>query len=550
MIKRLIPFIRADYDYDDPFVAQRARGLMVFFVVSLGIGALRFLLDLTFSPASFAEQINPVAWIGAAVGSPLLLLLFHWITRQGYYRIAAIVITLIPLVILAFAPFDIFSVRVVAVVLPILLSGLLLNWRWTVLITAGMILISARLIFSTLPFDEGVPELISLTMTLIAITTLIIATSSGTQLVGIRAVDDLKKLQAAMGSINGLALALSPVDMSKRMIDIFQDNLNIAFARIYLVEDGTIVQRIQAGQVFDQADTESVSKLSKNSALYQAIRERSQVMLEQAQDESPFVQHLLKSTTHALVLPIVNADEQVIALLDIQHDRAFRARDLQFIDLIAQHYRRLLNDKYNTRDVQKQLVASKDLIASQSEKLSQYEAAEQRATANRWTDYLKQRGINYMGFDILDATGNPTEGSQLTEDIQAAIQTGDILIEQKGDHQAISVPIQLRGQALGGMSFLVPSGRTNIGERQQELIQNVVQRLSLALENKRLFEQSQSQAEREKQANEVGNILLSSTDVNTVLELAAENFNAVLGAIQTQIQIRPVDTLQESETLS
>ena len=40
-------------------------------------------------------------------------------------------------------------------------------------------------------------------------------------------------------------------------------------------------------------------------------------------------------------------------------------------------------------------------------------------------------------------------------------------------------------------------------------------------------------------ANEVGNLLLTSTDINTVLQLAAENFNQALGAIQTQIRLKP-----------
>jgi hypothetical protein len=59
------------------------------------------------------------------------------------------------------------------------------------------------------------------------------------------------------------------------------------------------------------------------------------------------------------------------------------------------------------------------------------------------------------------------------------------------------------------------------------------------LENKRLFEQSRAQALRESKANQVGNLLLSSTDIETVLNLAAQNFNEALGAVQTKIHLQP-----------
>jgi GAF domain-containing protein len=133
----------------------------------------------------------------------------------------------------------------------------------------------------------------------------------------------------------------------------------------------------------------------------------------------------------------------------------------------------------------------------------------------------------------------PNPAVALTDDLQPAIQTGDISLRYEGEQQVLSVPIILRGYTLGAMSFRVPEGSQTIGPRQQELIRSVVQRLGLALENKRLFEQSQAQAQRESKANEVGSLLLSSTDIDTVLKMAADSFNQAMGAVQTQIRLRP-----------
>ncbi|MBC7870636.1 MAG: hypothetical protein H7Y09_07330 [Chitinophagaceae bacterium] len=88
------------------------------------------------------------------------------------------------------------------------------------------------------------------------------------------------------------------------------------------------------------------------------------------------------------------------------------------------------------------------------------------------------------------------------------------------------------------MAFTLPPGQ-QIGERQVEMAQNVADRLALALENKRLFEQSQSQAIRERKANEASGLLISATDVETAIKLAAESFNKALGAVNTHIHLQP-----------
>ena len=71
------------------------------------------------------------------------------------------------------------------------------------------------------------------------------------------------------------------------------------------------------------------------------------------------------------------------------------------------------------------------------------------------------------------------------------------------------------------------------------LIRTVADRLSVALENNRLLEQTQAQARRERQASEIGSVLLSATNVESVLSLAADNFHEALGAIHTRVYLQP-----------
>jgi GAF domain-containing protein len=96
------------------------------------------------------------------------------------------------------------------------------------------------------------------------------------------------------------------------------------------------------------------------------------------------------------------------------------------------------------------------------------------------------------------------------------------------------VPINYRGDILGAMTFNV---RQAITERQADMLRTVAARLGLALENNRLYEQSQAQAARERKAGEITNRLITATDIQSVLNVAAESFNEALGAVRTRVHI-------------
>jgi GAF domain-containing protein len=94
------------------------------------------------------------------------------------------------------------------------------------------------------------------------------------------------------------------------------------------------------------------------------------------------------------------------------------------------------------------------------------------------------------------------------------------------------------------MSFTLPTNHA-LTQRQIELSRNVAERLGAALESSRLFEQSQAQADRERQASETTSHLLGVTDVQTVLDLAAADFQEALGAVYTRVYLN-IDTPNEA----
>jgi len=176
--------------------------------------------------------------------------------------------------------------------------------------------------------------------------------------------------------------------------------------------------------------------------------------------------------------------------------------------------------------------------------VSELQWRSESVAAQDWGRYLRGRGQSGFGFDYRG--GTIVSAGDLTPQILRAIGRGEIHIERRDDAQIVNVPITLRDQILGALTFTLPLDR-QISERQMDTLRIVTSRLAVALESNRLFEQTQAQAQRERKASEIGSLLLSVTDIDAVLNLAAENFNEALGAVHTRVVLDPDSMTEEAQ---
>lgn len=163
-----------------------------------------------------------------------------------------------------------------------------------------------------------------------------------------------------------------------------------------------------------------------------------------------------------------------------------------------------------------------------------------------WESYLRSIGQAALGYDFDRQSGGLILADDLPEPIRQALALGGIHVSRQNGTQTISVPIQFRGDPLGAMTFQLPADVT-ITDRQRDLLRTISDRLGIALENNRLFERSIAQARRERQANIVGNSLLTSTDIEDILDRAVLSFNETLGAIRTEVLIEPKSLIDVEE---
>ncbi|MDQ7036924.1 MAG: GAF domain-containing protein [Anaerolineae bacterium] len=513
MIRRLTErFFDPRYSYDNPLDVQHARALLVILSFAI-VGSIIYSAILLFYVIVLNAVLSPALVVTAI--APIVAVATYVMVNRGYLQLAIIITIIVSGLGGYYAAFDGFGRGdVIAVVIAVVVAGVMLDWRGTFVTVAVMIGLLMQIAFFSPQADNlGIGEDFAIiSLILIIVGSWITVFGSNIQSMARRSFSTVEDLKSILSRVSQTGINTDEQHLSADVIDILRDRLGYTYARIFLTDENSqIRQSIAVGLNKTQINVETQIQLGSESAIYEAIRTRRTVLIES--DGGAMRQsHLLPAIQSAAAVPIY-VEQQFVGVLDVQREvtQPFDSDEVDMLELLAQHLGGTIVQARLMNELRANLSDQNEIVTLQRAKMLEYEQAEERATISTWKAYLEQRGLQYLGFDMATNTAEPTLASKLSQDLQdlrPALETGKISVRVEDNFQMVSVPILLRGRTLGAMSFKVAQGSQSIGTRQTELIRSVVQRLGLALENKRLFEQSRAQAQRESKANEVGSLLL------------------------------------------
>lgn len=138
---------------------------------------------------------------------------------------------------------------------------------------------------------------------------------------------------------------------------------------------------------------------------------------------------------------------------------------------------------------------------------------------------------------------SPTGGAPLKTpldfpELQTPEGAGRLHVRQANspeEESSVLAPINLRGQVIGAMSIKSPAKDRAWSQDEINLIQAVTDRLAVALENARLFEETTRRAERERLVSEITGKIRSVNDPQTMIQMAADELRSILGANRVQV---------------
>lgn len=538
-------------EFEDRVDSQRAQGLTALGLVLSVLGGVWIIIQIaTFLFNVSAGLPNGLYYVITYLG-PILSVITYQAARRGQLGWAAVAfIAQLFLLTITLVGGSIYLSNVILFSIPIAAAGGLLRRSGVVLTTALMLIVIVIYaigqrqdpsVVTLSPSTTVLGDLLVVTLTLIADAGLLYGFAGWAPLVAADAQRDVLSLQrvAAFGA------SLDIDDENRLMgqaLNFARVELKFSFAQIYLTgSTGYLDERIRVipgGQ--NRVERGAFSGMPEASAVREAATVRRTLRVTRA-DSYLRRTHFLPTTICGAVLPLVYNDN-LLGVLDVQHEAVEYIPDYQLLTLQT-----LADNLAATLITVRQSLALKTTVRQQEETAQALRTRLQELTSgSRRT--AQRSGQRIAGYDLA-SDGQLVPSTDMSDGLRAALGSSELQVITDGDQRIIRLPITLREEQLGVMSFTLP-GDKPLTERQIETAKIVANRLALALENKRLAEQTRAQIEREQIASTVSSRLISATDVDSVLSVAVENFREVLGAINSRITVQPFSPAESEKPLA
>jgi GAF domain-containing protein len=99
----------------------------------------------------------------------------------------------------------------------------------------------------------------------------------------------------------------------------------------------------------------------------------------------------------------------------------------------------------------------------------------------------------------------------------------------------LTVPIKMRDQIIGTLNIRSNTDGRDWSSDEVNIVQAITERLGLALENARLFEETSSRASREHLVSDITAKIRSTNDPQEMIKTAVEELKRALGATRVEI---------------
>jgi GAF domain-containing protein len=339
---------------------------------------------------------------------------------------------------------------------------------------------------------------------------------------------------------HSIAELREPKQLMDEVVELIRESFGFYHAQVFLVEPGgqnaeLVASTGEAGQAL-LARRHSLPVGSRSVIGQVTATGRSVIASDTSADPVHRRNELLPDTRSEMALPM-RIGGRIVGALDVQsvEPDAFSQDDVAVLQIVADQ---LAVADQNAR-----------LFAQSQRALAEIEALNRRLLGQAWLSHAQQMRDQEvaLAYRLKEEEVEP-HGDGASPLLEQAIRTGRLTTSAAPgeDELHLAVPIKVRGEVIGAFGF---GGETLRDPTDEELtlIQAVVDRVGLALENMRLFEETQRLAHREHLVNEITAKIVGSTDVNTILQTTVRELGRVLRAPQVSVQLHRESEVDERE---
>jgi len=218
-----------------------------------------------------------------------------------------------------------------------------------------------------------------------------------------------------------------------------------------------------------------------------------------------------------IALPLI-ARNRVIGVIDVQSKlpSAFNQDDVDVLQILA--------------DQIALTIESAHLLEQTQQAVNELEALYREEVIHAWQKQIRDIP---MGYHYNRVQVKPLNSDELKRSYPYGVQKAGLVSNENGHH--LSVPITLRGQKIGSIALRREKDQPAWNSTELAFAEEAVTQISASLENARLLDQTRRRAERERLVTEITTRMRSTTDPQTILQIAVQELQQALNAERVQI---------------
>lgn len=248
------------------------------------------------------------------------------------------------------------------------------------------------------------------------------------------------------------------------------------------------------------------------------------IMLNKGIDAVHFNNPFLPNTRSELAVPL-KVESRIIGVLDVHSNQAqeFTAEEIAIMQIMADQLASAID---RTR-----------LLQTVEKSLTELEGAYGRYTLESWKGLADgvQKGTKGYRFDNIRTQSI----SELPEIGKQALNIGTTVSangnNQKSEKQnSVAIPIKLRGQTIGVVTVKL---KDDYSASTISTIESATERLALAMESARLYEEARLRADREQSISRITTAISTPTEYEEILQTTVREIGMMLNDAEVTIQI-------------
>ena len=323
---------------------------------------------------------------------------------------------------------------------------------------------------------------------------------------------------------------LDSPQLIQQVVESIRTRFDLYYVGLFLVDPAAEYAVLQAGT--GQAGKAMLARnhrirIGEGMIGWSVANKRPRVALEAAEDAVRLVTDLLPLTRSEAALPLISRT-RVLGALTVQSERSglFTPEIISVLQTMADQVALALD---NAR-----------LFSESEAALDALQRSFGEVSQKAWSELLSTRQT--LGYRLDQDGLHPlTVGA---DPAREAVRPDDVRPDAVPPHAVhpdgvLKLPIRLREQVLGTIEARKPDHAGPWSQDEIEQLTSLVDQLSVALENARLYEDTQTRAEQERILAEITTKVRATTDINTILQTAVLELATALNVPQGAIRLHP-----------